>query len=95
MTAFDEGRGTGKGEFGARRANRTATDNMKILGISNHGLTVIALLIAVLWSVIFVERSLTRRAQSDYDELRRSWGYTPVENVPSPVARIPESLRVG
>ena len=68
---------------------------MKILGISNHGLTVIALLVAVLWSVIFVERSLTRQAQNDYDALRRSWGYTPVQNVPTPVARIPESLRIG
>ena len=68
---------------------------MKIFGISNHGLTVIAFLVAVLWSVIFVERSLTRRAQSDYEELRRSWGYTPAKTVPLPVARIPESLRVS
>ena len=72
-----------------------ASDTMKIFGISNHGLTVIGLLVAVLWSVIFIERSLTRQAQQDYAQLRRSWGYTPAKNVPVPVARIPWVSRVG
>ncbi len=68
---------------------------MRIFGISNHGLTVIALLVAVLWSVIFVERSLTRRALQDYDELRRSWGYTPAKTSPAPLAKVPQNLRIG
>ena len=50
---------------------------MRILGISNHGLAVIAMLVAVLWGVIFMERSINQRAERDYQELRQSLQLTP------------------
>jgi len=57
---------------------------MKIFGISNHGLALIALLVCTLWGMIFMERQANTRAQRDYQELRRSFDATPaVTIVPS------------
>ena len=56
---------------------------MRILGISNHGLAVIATLVAVLWGVIFMERAFNQRAERDYQELRHSLQATPA-STPSP-----------
>ncbi len=46
---------------------------MKLLGISNHGLAAIGLLVMTLWGVIFLEQSLNRQAQRDFEELRKVW----------------------
>lgn len=46
---------------------------MKLLGISNHGLAAIALLVMALWGVIFMEQSLNRQVQEDFEELRKAW----------------------
>jgi len=54
---------------------------MKIFGISNHGLAVIALLVCTLWGVIFMERQANVRAERDYQELRRSFQATPAVTV--------------
>ena len=45
---------------------------MRTTGISNHGLTVIALLVFVLWGVIFAERALVAKAHRDYEHFRRT-----------------------
>ena len=45
---------------------------MRLFEISNRGLAVISLLVAVLWGVIFMERSLNARAEQDYQEMRRA-----------------------
>ena len=58
---------------------------MRILGISNHGLAVIAMLVAVLWGVIFMERAINQRAERDYHELRHSLQATPAAT-PSPAS---------
>jgi|GEM_PF-2086002 len=46
---------------------------MKLFGISNHGLAAIGLLVMTLWGVIFLEQSLNRQAQRDFEELRKVW----------------------
>ena len=46
---------------------------MKLLGISNHGLAAIGLLVMTLWGVIFLEQSLSRQAERDFEELRKAW----------------------
>ncbi len=46
---------------------------MKVLGISNHGLAAIGLLVMALWGVIFMEQSFDRQARKDFEELRKVW----------------------
>jgi len=62
---------------------------MKLFGISNVGITVIALLVALLWGVIYAERTLTYQAQQDYIELRRSLAPSPARTQP---ARAPSAF---
>ena len=59
---------------------------MKLFGISNHGLAAIGLLVMALWGVIFMERSLSRQAQEDFEQLRKAWPAVshPTDN-PAPV----------
>jgi hypothetical protein len=45
---------------------------MRVFAISNRGLIVIGILVAVLWGLIYTERALTLRAQQDYLEVMRS-----------------------
>ena len=45
---------------------------MRTIGISNQGLTVIALLVFVLWGMIFAERALVSKARRDYQDFRRT-----------------------
>ena len=56
---------------------------MRIFAISNRGLIVIGILVAVLWSLICAERALTLRAQQDYLEVMRSLTTTPVKTEPN------------
>ncbi|MBI1357592.1 MAG: hypothetical protein GC160_24895 [Acidobacteria bacterium] len=60
---------------------------MKLFGISNHGLAAIGLLVMTLWGVIFLEQSLNRQAQRDYEELRKAWPAVshPDHEKPAPV----------
>ncbi len=60
---------------------------MKLLGISNHGLAAIGLLVVTLWGVIFLEQSLNRQAQRDFEELRKVWPAIsyPTDDEPAPV----------
>lgn len=60
---------------------------MKIFSISNRGLIVIAFLVAVLWGLIYTERSLTLRAQRDYQEVMRSLTVTPAKAQPIPARK--------
>lgn len=67
---------------------------MRVFAISNRGLIVIGVLVAVLWGLIYVERSLTLKAQQDYLEVLRSTTLAPVgtQSIPSNkpvVPRIP------
>jgi hypothetical protein len=57
---------------------------MRVFAISNRGLAVIGILVAVLWSLIYAERTLTLRAQQDYLEVMRSLTTTPVKTQPVP-----------
>lgn len=57
---------------------------MKLFDVSNHGLAIIGVLVAVLWGVIFMERSLNAHTQQVYEELQRSLPATPAVNQPSP-----------
>ena len=45
---------------------------MRTIGISNRGLTLIALLVFVLWGMIFAERALVSKARRDYEDYRRT-----------------------
>ena len=54
---------------------------MRVFAISNRGLIVIAILVAVLWGLIYAEHSLTLRAQRDYIEVMRSISTTPLTPV--------------
>ena len=60
---------------------------MRVFGISNRGLIVIGILVAVLWGLIYTERALTLRAQQDYLEVMRSLTLTPVKAEPSPTQK--------
>ena len=63
--------------------------DMRIFGISNHGLALITLLVCTLWGVILMERQANTRAERDYQELRRSFEATPaITVVPSPPFRL-------
>jgi hypothetical protein len=57
---------------------------MRVFAISNRGLIVIGILVAVLWSLICAERALTLRAQQDYLEVMRSLTTTPAKTQPGP-----------
>ena len=65
---------------------------MRTIGISNQGLTVIALLVFVLWGVIFAEHVLLSQARRDYDHLRRSQPVAAPIHEPSTPAAMPRSL---
>jgi hypothetical protein len=60
---------------------------MRVFAISNRGLVVIAFLVAVLWGLIYTERTLTFRAQQDYLEVMRSLTVTPVKTHPIPARK--------
>jgi hypothetical protein len=45
---------------------------MRLTGISNRGLLVIALLVMCLWGIIFAERAIVRQAQREHLEFFRS-----------------------
>jgi hypothetical protein len=52
---------------------------MRVFAISNRGLIVIAVLVAVLWGLIYAERALTVQAQQDYIELLRAPAANPAD----------------
>jgi hypothetical protein len=60
----------------------TTVSEMKLFGISNYGLALIATLVAMLWGVLLMERSLNLQTQRDYEELIRTWSTTPVVSQP-------------
>ncbi len=60
---------------------------MRIFAISNRGLVVIGILVAVLWGLIYTERSLTYRAQQDYLEVMRSLTVAPVKTHRTPTRK--------
>ena len=66
---------------------------MKLFDVSNHGLAIIGVLVAVLWGVILMEKSLNARTQRDYEELQRSLPSTPA--LSQPVPESPEPLLPG
>lgn len=57
---------------------------MRITGISNHGLAAIALLVAILWGCIFAERAIRRQAREQTLILLRSNRLLPTQ-APAPV----------
>jgi hypothetical protein len=60
---------------------------MRVFAISNRGLLVIGMLVAVLWGLIYTERSLTLRAQRDYLEVMRSLTVAPDKSHPIPARK--------
>jgi hypothetical protein len=64
---------------------------MNLFTISNRGLLVIAVLVAVLWGVIFAERAIKLQAQRDYQELMELVSPRPVhtEQETKPPVRSP------
>ena len=65
---------------------------MRTIGISKQGLTVIALLVFVLWGVIFAERALVAKARRDYDHFRRTQPVQAPIHEPSTPAAMPDTL---
>jgi len=64
---------------------------MKLTGISNTGLMVISVLVALLWGVIAVERSYLNMAQEEYHKYLRSLPAKPAKIHPDPPDRfVPE-----
>lgn len=57
---------------------------MKIFGITNRGLVVIALLVAVLWGVILTEHAILRSAQRDHEQFLRGLQPVPAVTRPAP-----------
>src|ERR1700739_3949044 len=51
---------------------------MRLTGISNHGLLVIAALVMILWGCIFAERAITRQAREETLLFLRSRGTAPL-----------------
>lgn len=45
---------------------------MKVIGITNQGLTAISMLVLLLWGVIFAEQVLISQADRDYQDFRHS-----------------------
>jgi hypothetical protein len=58
---------------------------MRVFAISNRGLIVIGILVAVLWGLIYAERVLTVQAQQDYIEMFRAPAGNPAgaESIPA------------
>ncbi|GEM_PF-6433734 len=52
---------------------------MHLTGISNRGLAVITLLVAILWGCIFAERAIIRNAREQTDLLLHSRRMVPVK----------------
>ncbi len=65
---------------------------MRTIGISNQGLTVIALLVFVLWGVIFAERALVAQARRDYEHFRRTQPIQAPGHEPAIPAAMPDIL---
>ena len=62
---------------------------MKVIGITNQGLTVISLLVLLLWAVIFAEQTLVSQVERDYQDFRRSQpAASPVGERPMPARRM-------
>lgn len=57
---------------------------MKIFGITNRGLVVIALLVAFLWGVILTEHAMLRSAQRDHENFMRGIEPLPAVTRPAP-----------
>lgn len=60
---------------------------MRVFAISNRGLIVIGILVAVLWGLIYTERALSLRAQQDYLEVMRSLTVAPAKTHPIPARK--------
>ncbi len=61
---------------------------MKVIGITNQGLTIITLLVLLLWGVILAEQTLVSQAERDYQDFRRSQpAASPVGERPIPARR--------
>jgi len=52
---------------------------MKLTGLSNHGLLIIAVLVAVLWGLILAERAIVRQAHQETLLLLRSRSPVPAQ----------------
>ena len=65
---------------------------MRTIGISNQGLTFIALLVFVLWGVIFAERALVAQARRDYEHFRRTQPIQAPSHEPSTPVAMPDIL---
>jgi hypothetical protein len=63
-------------------------EEMKLFGISNHGLLTIGFLVALLWVVLLVERAVNVRTLRDYNELRQAW---PAASQPAPEKQAPST----
>ena len=62
---------------------------MKVIGITNQGLTAISLLVLLLWGVIFAEQVLVSQAERDHQDFRRSQpAASPADERPIPAQRI-------
>ena len=62
---------------------------MKVIGITNQGLTAICLLVLLLWGVIFTEQVLVSQAERDYQDFRRSQpAASPADERPIPAQRM-------
>ena len=62
---------------------------MKVIGITNQGLTVISLLVLLLWGVIFAEQALVSQAEHEYQDFRRSQpAASPLNERPVPAQRM-------
>jgi hypothetical protein len=57
---------------------------MRLTGISNHGLAVIAVLVAILWGCIVVERTIRREARDETLWMLRSNGALRTIQTPAP-----------
>ena len=62
---------------------------MKVIGITNQGLTAISLLVLLLWGVILAEQTLVSQAERDYQDFRRSQpAASPLNERPLPARRM-------
>ena len=62
---------------------------MKLIGITNQGLTAISMLVLLLWGVIFAEQVLVSQADRDYQDFRRSQpSASPAGERPIPARRM-------
>ncbi len=62
---------------------------MKVIGITNQGLTAISLLVLLLWGAIFAEQVLVSQAERDYQDFRHSQpAASPVGERPIPARRM-------